>query len=288
MASNLMIIIGGHVSAAGGVLKSLDRATELGFASIQIHPTGPQSWSRPTTTDEVSSEFATRYPALNIQSVFFHNIYLNNFASENNPGWHGSIGISQSYMQLAAKMQVSGIVTHLGSHKGAGMAAVLERVCEGLERVLAESPAATDFIIENTAGAGGTIGRSLEEIEMIWERIIPHYPNLGICIDTCHTFAAGIPIHTTEGLEQFIQEFKNRFGIAALKIIHLNDSKFPFGSLKDRHENLGFGHLGDEALSRILQHPELQSIPFVMEVPGLEGHGPDVANREHAEKLATS
>ncbi|MBU6389146.1 deoxyribonuclease IV [Patescibacteria group bacterium] len=282
-----MPILGGHVSAAGGALKAIDRAVELGFATLQIHPTSPQAWAKPAIPDDTAAAFTAGLQKNRLNSAFFHNIYLTNFASENQAGWHGSIEISKSYLQLSARMGVSGVITHLGSHKGAGLDAVLDRVVDGIKRMLAEAPADAYFLIENTAGAGGTIGRTLAEIERITERIWPEYQNVGICIDSCHAFASGIPIHTAEGLESFLQEFQTRFGLAALRCLHLNDSKGDFASNKDRHENIGDGSLGLEAFRHIVNHPKLQTVPMVMEVPGIENKGPDRENLQRLQALVT-
>ncbi|MCC2632091.1 MAG: deoxyribonuclease [Patescibacteria group bacterium] len=277
--------IGGHVSCAGGPLKALERAEALGFNTLQIHPSAPQSWAKPSVTDEVAAEYKEKTVKSGLHSSFFHNIYLTNFASENPAIWHGCIESSKSYMSLAAKMGVQGVVTHLGSHKGAGMEEVMPRLVEGLKRLLDGCSTESTFLIENTAGAGGTIGRSLIEIEMILEQVLPHHKNVGICIDTCHAFASGINIHTAEGVEAFLNEFKTRFGLEKLACIHLNDSKNAFGTNKDRHENIGQGHIGDSGFLSILNHPDLATVPLIMEVPGYEEKGPDKLNLEHVRSL---
>lgn len=282
------MILGGHVSAAGGILKAIDRGQALEFEAIQIHPTAPQTWAKPKTTPEEGQQFAQMYPKAGIQAVFFHNIYLTNFAAESNEHWHATIGITRSYLELAAQCQAAGVVTHLGSHKGNGFTNTMDRVTEGLKRVLGEVPEESYFLIENTAGAGGTIGRSLEEVEQLVIKLKHDYPNVGVCIDTCHAFASGIPIHTEEGLEAFLQEFESRLGLENLRCIHLNDSKTEFGSNRDRHENLGDGYFTNEGFARILRHPALQQVPFIMEVPGIDGKsGPDAANRDRARSLAS-
>lgn len=278
-------IIGGHVSAAGGVLKALDRAEELGFRAIQIHPTAPQSWGSPKVTDEDAATFKNTATKRGVEVAFFHNIYLCNFAAENAPGWYGSITVTTNYLKLASKMGVIGAVTHVGSHKGAGMESTIERIVDGISRVLDNAPEDACFIIENTAGAGGTIGRTLEEIQMMTDRIWPKHKNLGICIDTCHAFASGIPIHTEEGLEAFVKEFEERFGLEALRCIHLNDSKTPFNSNRDRHENIGDGEIGLDGFRPLLHHPKLVQVPLIMEVPGIEDKGPDIVNRQRVEQL---
>lgn len=279
------MILGGHVSAAGGVLKALDRAASLEFEAIQIHPSAPQTWKKPATSDEEAAEFKMLAPSKGVKATFFHNIYLGNFAAEQNGHWQGTIEITKSYLTLAAKMGALGVVTHTGSHKGNGFDTTLQRVTEGIGRALAESPAEAKYLIENTAGAGGTIGRTLEEIEQIITPLWKHYPNVGICIDTCHAFASGIPIHEPAGLEAFLTEFDERFSLEALTCIHLNDSKTPFNSNRDRHENIGDGELGLEAFRTIVNHPKLQTVPLIMEVPGIENTGPDAINRDRVKAL---
>jgi deoxyribonuclease-4 len=261
---------------------------ERGFTAVQIHPTAPQSWGAPQVTPETAASFKEGLAANKITAAFFHNIYLCNFATETPGGWHGSISITQKYLTLSAQMGVQGVVAHVGSHKGAGMDAVIDRVVEGLCKALEEAPPESTFLIENTAGGGGTIGRTLEEIQMITDRVWPRFPNVGICIDTCHAFAAGIPIHEQSGLDAFVNDFESRFGLDALRCIHLNDSKMPFGSFKDRHENIGDGELGNAGLTPILTHPKLAKVPLIMEVPGIEKTGPDRANLERVQSLIKS
>jgi deoxyribonuclease-4 len=281
-----MIILGGHVSAAGGALKAIQRAQELQFAALQIHPTAPQRWSKPTTDAATAAEFAALLKPAGIQAAFFHNIYLINLASELPSLWHGSQEITKHYLVLAAQMGVRGVITHLGSHRGAGWEAVRDRVVTGLRSILDAVPPTASFIIENTAGAGGTLGRSLEEIEQVLEGILPHHDNVAVCIDTCHAFSAGIPIHTREGLDAFLAEFNRRISLSRLACIHLNDSKFPFASNRDRHENIGDGYFSTEGFRHLFHHPLVQELPFVLEVPGLEKKGPDAANRDRVLALA--
>ena len=277
--------VGGHVSSAGGPLKALERGQALGFRAIQMHPTAPQSWAKPTVSDETAAQFKATMPDFGIQAAFFHNIYLNNFATPLESGWHASIAISNAYLTLSSKMGVLGTVTHLGSHKNAGMEAALPRISEGLKRVLAETPKNSVFTIENTAGAGGTIGRSLEEIEMIIDSLGEAGARVTVCIDTCHAYASGIPIHTLEGFNIFMQEFEERLGLEKLACLHVNDSKGDFGSNKDRHENIGDGMIGYEGFRHIVNDPRIQRIPLLMEVPGVDEKGPDIANRERIEGL---
>ena len=281
------MIIGGHVSSAGGILNALTRGQAQGFQTIQIHPTGPQSWAGPTVTDETATQFQASMAEYSIKSAFFHNIYLANFASPEERVWQGAIRISTQYLELAVKMGVSGVVTHVGSHKGSGFEAVLPDLAERLKRMLGEAPEGR-FLIENTAGAGGSIGRTLVEIEQIIEAVGAPSDRLGVCIDTCHAFAAGIPLQTPEGWQAFMHEFQERLGMERLACMHLNDSKGAFDSNKDRHENIGDGMIGLEGFKHIVSDPRLKILPGIMEVPGLEGKGPDIANRERLEHLQST
>ena len=280
-----MIKIGGHVSAAGGIQKAVGRATDLEFQCFQIHPSAPQRWQSPNPSDQDIQSYAQQVQELDLPS-FMHNVYLVNFASEDPLQIEKSIKITKDYLNLASRAGSLGVPTHLGSHKGRGLSAVLPGLSEGVQEAIKGTENA-QFIIENTAGAGGNIGRDLKEFDLIMSSMPQIRNRLGICIDTCHAFAAGIPIHTQEGLDQFMDEFEERFGLESLSCIHLNDSKHQFGSGKDRHENIGDGFMGNDAFARIFHHPKLQKVPFIMEVPGIEGHGPDAINRERVVALAS-
>lgn len=283
-----MAIIGAHVSAAGGISKAVDRAVEIGFSCIQIHPTAPQSWASPNVSDEEIQLFKYKFDNSNLKSVFFHNIYLINLAATDQENLSKAINISKKYLTLADQIGAIGTITHPGSHKGLGLENFIEQISSSLREIV-DQPGESLYILENTAGAGGTIGKTLEELEIILNKLpADTLKRIGICLDTCHSFASGIPIHTEEGLNYFLEDFKSRFGMKRLSCIHLNDSKFDLGSNKDRHENLGLGFIGLENLGRIIRHPLLQNTPFIMEVPGLKNKGPDLENLLVAQKLATS
>lgn len=280
-----MPILGGHVSASQSILKALERAALLEFQCLQFHPSSPQTWARPKISEEDIALFPVQAKEKGLEHIYFHSIYLVNLASPLDSIWHGSIEITKNYLHLADRLNVRGVITHLGSHKGSGLESSLPRMEAALKQISNDTPG-NRFIIENTAGSGGTIGSTLEELEIVFNRLKPVYSNLGVCIDTCHAFAAGIPIHTKEGLDGFLDEFDRRIGLDNLQCFHLNDSRFPFASNKDRHENLGDGYLGYTGLGGILRHPLLQNLPYIMEVPGLEGNGPDQINLHRAKDLA--
>lgn len=296
------MILGAHISTKGGLKNVLDRAQGLDVQAIQIHPSLPQQWAKPKITDEEALDFAQKIKKKKLGPLFFHAIYLINFASENPAIWHGSITSMINYLTLAALMNAEGVITHLGSTKGADWSDAKKRVIESLSRVFEnrhsnerkDDPAWSSrrrhfpkFIIETAAGAGNVIGDDLDEVAEIFQAIRDDYP-CGICIDTAHLFESGVQINTEDGLNELIKTIDQKIGLENLNAIHLNDSMTNFNSKRDRHENIGQGKIGDKALARIINQPRFKNIPFILEVPGFEGHGPDKQNIQHVKSLANS
>lgn len=290
------MIIGAHISIKGGLLNVLDRATDLGVQAIQIHPSQPQQWAKPKISDEAADDFAKEMKKRKLGPLFFHAIYLINFASENLAIWHGSITSTINYLKLADKMGAVGVITHLGSTKGADWSDAKKRVIDGLRRVFddlhtGERPFAPPmdhwpkFIIETAAGAGNIIGDDLDEVAQIFNSIKDDYP-CGVCIDTAHLFESGVQINIEDGLDGLIRTIDQKIGLENLMAIHLNDSATDLGSKSDRHENIGQGQIGNQALARIINHSKLKTLPFILEVPGFEGGGPDKQNVKIVKNLA--
>jgi deoxyribonuclease-4 len=175
-------------------------------------------------------------------------------------------------MEVGCAIGAEGVVFHVGSHMGAGMEKGLERVLPAMEQVLELSNDTTWLLVENSAGAGGTIGRSLDELATLVERL--DHPRLGVCLDSCHLYVSGIDVTDRATLDALLDELDSTIGFDRLRALHVNDSKAPLGSNRDRHENIGDGLLG-ENLGVFLGHPRLQDLPAVLEVPGADGHGPN-------------
>ena len=173
---------------------------------------------------------------------------------------------------------------HVGSSKGDTLEGAVGRIGLGIAGALEAAGGETAVFLENTAGAGDTIGRTFEQLRMVADAV-GHPSRLGFCLDTQHLFASGYPVHEKDGIDRVIDEFDRIVGIEKLRCLHLNDSKTAFGSNRDRHENLGDGEIGEEGFRRILSHPALQDLPIVLEVPGLAGEGPDLENMERARRL---
>ncbi len=275
--------IGAHVSAAGGAKKLLARVEDLGVEVAQIHPSAPQTYRQSSILApdrQLIKETLEKKKIL----LYFHSIYLINLANEDNQKWHASISAVKHYLEIAPEFGAIGTVTHVGSHKGKGLAAVEARLQKAAQKLAKETTQPRGkFIIENTAGGGGTLGRNLDELEFLY-KIFSEYLDTGICLDTCHLFAAGVPINDQKKFSVWLDQFDHTIGLEKVLAIHLNDSKTKFNSNRDRHANIGEGEIGEDILRRIVKEPRLAHCDFVLEVPGA-GEGPDKPNIEKAKSF---
>jgi deoxyribonuclease-4 len=218
-----------------------------------------------------------------IGAVLVHALYLVNLASPKSEFYEKSVQTMRSTVDAACAIEADAVVFHVGSHQGAGFEAGLERVVPALAEVLERCSDTTWLLMENSAGAGGPIGRSLEELATLYERLDRH-PRLGICLDSCHLYVSGYDVTDRGELDRVLNEVDETIGLDRLRALHVNDSKAPLGSNRDRHDNVGKGLLGEE-LGVFLGHPKLQKLPAVLEVPGPDGHGPDAAEIRRLREL---
>ncbi len=271
--------LGAHVSTAGGMDKAIDRGVEIGCEAIQIFGSSPQAWAYKPPPTEQTDAFREKAHEQGIGPVFFHGIYLVNLGSADPNLVEKGIGSLINYMHLAADIDAGGVIFHPGSHKGAGYEGILERVIAAIEQVLISSPEGPYLTLENTAGMGQHIGAKLEELGRIIRGVDEAYRHrLRICLDTQHSYAAGYDVATRDGLEAMLAEFDETIGLDRLAAVHANDSKYVLGAGVDRHENIGQGYIGLEGFENIIANPAFKDIPFFLEVPGLEGKGPDREN----------
>jgi deoxyribonuclease-4 len=278
--------IGAHVKASGGVWHAIERGEDLGCEAIQFFAGSPRVW-RPTLYRKQDAErFVSARSGSNIRFVVLHTIYLINLASDREDFYDKSCTSLLGAVTAAEQLGADAIVTHIGSHQGSGFAAGLERVRTALCRALDESEGSNvRILLENTAGAGGTMGVDFDELGAIIHATDSH-PRIGLCLDTAHVFAAGCDLRTAGGLEQTLARLDAACGLDRLAMLHLNDSKVPLGSNRDRHENIGEGELGLEAFRAIINHPAFSGIPGILEVPGYDGKGPDQRNIETLRRLS--
>jgi deoxyribonuclease-4 len=267
------VIPGAHVSTSGGIHTAVDRAEAIGGESLQIFTQSPRTW-RPTNHDPANFErFKERRAEAGIQGVVCHALYLVNLATPDAEIYEKSVTTLMNTVDVACAIEADGVIFHVGSHLGAGFEAGLEHVVPALERALERCSDTTWLLIENSAGAGGTIGRSVDELAVLVEKLGGH-PRLGICLDSCHLWVSGTDVTDAAALGACIDEVEERIGLDRLRALHVNDAAAPLGSNRDRHANLGEGEIG-EGMSVFLGHPKLQGLPTILEVPGPDGHGPD-------------
>jgi deoxyribonuclease-4 len=265
--------LGAHVSTSGGIHTAIDRIEAIGGDCVQIFTQSPRAW-RPTNHDPANFErFKERRAEAGIGGVLCHAVYLINLASPNDELYKKSVAALENTVDVASAIEADGVVFHVGSHQGAGFEVSLKRVLPALSKALKRSSGTTWLLIENTAGAGDTIGRSIEELAALYDALDGH-ERLGICLDSCHLYASGYDVTKREELDRVLAEVDEQIGLKRLRALHVNDSKTPLGSNRDRHDNIGEGLLGEE-LGVFLSHPKLQGLPAYLEVPGSDGHGPD-------------
>ncbi|MEX2211413.1 MAG: deoxyribonuclease IV [Gaiellaceae bacterium] len=274
------MIFGAHCS--GGVKGALDRAVEIGADAVQIFAQSPRAWRYPEHDPAVLERFRVRRGELGIEAALVHAMYLVNLASPDDEIYAKSVSVLRSTVDTACAIEAD-VVFHVGSHLGAGFEAGLERVVPAVEQVLERCSDQTWLLVENSAGAGGTIGRSLEELATLVERLGAH-PRLGICLDTCHLWVSGYDVTDAGEVDRLLLEVDERIGPGRLRALHVNDALDGLGSNRDRHANIGEGVLGDR-LGVMLGHPALAGLPAVLEVPG-QGHGPDAAEVQKLRDLA--
>lgn len=275
--------IGAHLSSSGGIHNAVDRAEAVAAESLQVFTQSPRTW-RPTNHDPATFErFRERRAEVGLHGVLCHALYLCNLAAPNDEIYEKSVAALGNTMEVACAIGADGVVFHVGSHLGSGFEAGLERVLPALERVLELTSEETWLLMENSAGAGGTIGRSVEELATLYERLDRH-PRLGVCLDSCHLYVSGVDVADPAALDALLDEIESGLGLDRLRALHVNDSAAPLGSNRDRHASIGEGLLG-ERLGVFLGNPRLQGLPAVLETAGPENRGPDANEIRKAKEM---
>ena len=275
--------IGAHVSTAGGLSKAVGRGVEIGCEAIQVFGSSPQGWAfKPIPGEEVET-FRQGLIEADMGPVFLHAIYLINLGTPKEDVLEKGVQSLINYMGLASDIGAAGVIVHPGSHGGAGYEAIFPQVVSSIQRVLEHSPDGPCLVLENMAGMGQHIGAKFEDLGRILKEI--NSPRLKVCLDTQHCFAAGYDMATKQGIEAMIAEFDQDVGVSNLLAVHANDSKRPCGSGVDRHDNIGDGFIGEDGFAAIMGNPAFQDVPFLLEVPGFEGKGPDRQNIDILKKI---
>jgi deoxyribonuclease-4 len=264
------VLFGAHCS--GGIKKALDKGAEMGAEVAQLFVQSPRTWRFPAHDPADLAAFRERRAELGVPA-FVHALYLVNLAAPDDAIYDKSVATMCSTMDAAAAIDAEGVVFHIGSHLGAGFQAGLERVVPAMKQVLEHGSERTWLLMENSAGAGGTIGRSLDELATIFDALGRH-EQLGVCLDSCHLYVSGVDVTDAAVLDAFVVDLDDRIGLDRLQVLHTNDSKAPLGSNRDRHDDIDDGLMG-EGLGVFLAHPKFQELPAVLEVPGADGRGPN-------------
>ena len=264
---------GAHVSSSGGIDNAIDRVEAMGGDCVQVFTQSPRMW-RPTNHKPESVErFKARRSEAGIGGVVCHALYLCNLAAPNEEIYEKSVQTMRTTVDAAFAIEADGVIFHVGSHLGAGFEAGLERTCAALAQILERCRGDTWLLMENSAGAGGTIGRSVDELVTLFDACDRH-ERLGICLDTCHLYVSGVDVTDSEVVDSLVEEISARIGLDRLRALHINDAAAPLGSNRDRHANIGEGEIGEQ-LGVFLSHPKLQGLPAFLEVPGVDKKGPN-------------
>lgn len=271
--------IGAHVPLAGGFAGAARRATAIGAAALQMFSSSPHRWGRQEVDEHDVAAFRAHADAHHINPRYFHASYLLNLADGGRIG-KASITALTHELILAPKLGVRGSIVHVGSWKGG--APDYDRLADVIRDILQKTPSETLFIMENS----GTrkIGVALEDIAALAARV--RSPRFKVCLDTCHLWSAGYDIRTRETIDAFLKTFDAKVGMERLELWHANDSRDPMGSYRDRHENIGEGTIGLAPFRALINHHKLKSFPFILEVPGFDGGGPDKRNVDILTKLS--
>lgn len=270
------MLLGAHVRAAGGVWKAVEHGQELGCRSIQFFAGSPRTWKPTLYSDRDAARFREARAAAGIEFAVIHTVYLINLATSNAEYYDKSVQALVGAVTAAERLGAEAVVNHTGSHQGDGFEVGLARVKAAFTRALEEcGDSDVRILVENTAGAGGTMGVDFEQIAAIIAAVDCD-PRVGVCLDTAHLFEAGFDLRTQAGLNAILADFDKHIGLERLVMLHLNDSKTPLGSNRDRHENIGEGEIGLEAFRTIVNEPRFSDLPGITEVPGYDGQGPDL------------
>jgi deoxyribonuclease-4 len=279
-----MLRLGVHVSIAGGVAQAVERALHLGCTTFQVFTAASRRWAFDAVPQESAELFRLERARSGITPVIAHAPYLLNLASPDERVRQMSIRALDAEFRRCQQLGIELLVLHPGSCPPQERTTGIAHLCTALARMLAEYGSSPRLCLELTAGQGNALGSSLEELETMLG-CLPD-GDVGVCVDTCHALAAGYRLDLPEGYERFWEEFQRRFGWERLGVLHLNDSRYPAGSRRDRHEHIGLGYCGLECFRRILQEPRLRSIPMILETPKGEDEREDRINLSVLRRLA--
>lgn len=301
--------VGAHIGGADGLAGAVAKAAKMGCNAMQIFSGSPRIWQRRSIEAVVTKEYFDAREKLGVAPVVTHALYLVNLASDKPENLEKSFASLKYELEFDAAIQGGGVVVHVGSHQGRGWESARDQVVQLIGDLLQATPENSCFLIENAAGQNGKVGDDLKEVKEILERVedrgkFVSKGRIGWCLDTCHAHASGYylgdvaPDLTFTGKSEKDMKNSHRRGALSaretitvqglwdtLKCVHVNDSKDPFGSGRDRHQNLGDGLIPQADMKVFLRLPEVQAVPLILEVPGIDEEGPDAENVQRLKRL---
>jgi deoxyribonuclease-4 len=278
------MLIGAHVSAAGGLSKAVERGVESGSEAIQIFHQSPRMW-RPTAYSEADFErFRADLAASSVETAVIHAVYLINCASKEREIRAKSIASLTHALRVGDGIGAAGVVLHAGARKGEPHGASMKRAGKAIAAAL-EASDSCPVLLENTAGTQGPLGRDFDELAELLD-LLDGDDRVGVCLDSCHLLASGFDVRTRDSLDAVIEEFDAKVGLDRLRCLHLNDSKIPLGGNRDRHAVLGEGEIGEDGLAVFLSHPRFGDLPTLIETGANDG-APGRADVDRARALRT-
>ena len=275
------MLIGAHISAAGGVDKAPERAAKTGCEVFQFFSRSPQGGKAPELTPKIIKNFKSECKKYKIKETYIHAPYFINLASTNNRIRYGSISVLRQEMERGSLLGCKYMMAHMGSARDVGEKEAVKMVIDGIKKILDGYKGSCKFLVEISAGTGMIIGDDFKEIAQIIKGV---KKPIGVCFDTCHAFASGYNLRTRAAVKKTFKEFDKSIGIGKLKLIHANDSKTDLGSHRDRHEHIGKGKIGLEGFWQILHEPKLKNVNILIETPK-ESEKSDVNNIKLLKKL---
>lgn len=278
--------VGMHVSISGSIDRAVDNAVAMGCSAFQIFTRNPRGWAaKPLAAADVSN-FKKKLDSSNIDkfATVAHMPYLPNLSSPEEDPFARSLSSLIDEIKRCSKLGVPYIVAHLGSHKGAGDKKGIEKLVKAFTKAAEDTDDDVTILLENTAGQKNSVGSDFDQLGSILEQLKPA-KRFGICLDTCHAFAAGYDLRTEKNVSETFDKFEKAIGFENLKILHLNDSKGELGCNIDRHEHIGLGHIGEKGLGRVIHLINTKKIPIILETP-IDERRDDLGNLKKVKELA--
>jgi deoxyribonuclease-4 len=283
-----MPLFGAHMSIAGGLANAFERIGRVHGKSLQIFTKNQRQWFAAPLTDEEITAFNTARQKWGDLPIGAHDSYLINLANPEKKAASRAINAFSEEIHRCAQLGIPYLIMHPGSHLGAGIESGLATLTANLDQAIAKAAGdSVTILLETTAGQGTGLGSRFEELACVLEHS-SYSEQLGVCLDTCHIFAAGYDIRSPQVYELTIQEFDRTIGLERLKFFHVNDSKKELGSRVDRHEHIGLGHIGLQGFKLLVNDPRFAEMPMVLETPKQKDLAEDMKNLAALKKLVSS